>query len=84
MSSPTLAGLGPLLRIAARYIIGTFFGVVSASEVDSVLANDPALMQALVDATVAIVQNVATWVSVAAMAAVEWLYKLAKKRGWST
>ncbi len=84
MNSPTLAGLGPVLRIAARYVIGTFFGAVSANEIDQVLANDPALMQALVDASVAIVQNVATWVSVAAVATVEWIYKLAKKRGWST
>lgn len=59
----------PYARIAARYIIGT---VAGAAVGDAVL-NDPDLM------------NLLTMViSGAAAAVTEYVYALAKRRGWAT
>ena len=59
----------PIARIVARYVIGTVAGAAAS---DAVL-NDPDLMNLL---TIAI--------SGAAAVLTEYIYALAKRRGWTT
>lgn len=59
----------PIARIVARYVIGTVAGAAAS---DAVL-NDPDLMNLL---TIAI--------SGAAAGLTEYIYALAKRRGWTT
>ena len=73
--------MGPFIRIALRYIAGALvaYGLLPA-DIANDLANDPDVIGVAMDAV-----NWALIAGGAALAgAIEWVYGLARKKGWAT